>query len=251
MVAEPSQTHLTYTIRQLCAEFKCTPRALRFYEDKGLIAPGRNGINRVYSHRDRGRLQLILQGKRLGLSLNVLGELLDLYELDDGGEAQLVTALAKFHERISDLESQRDRGPAHQRRLVREAPLSATHSPKPRRGLMATYAATVEWALEPDANFAANRYSRGHRVRFDGGITLEATASPHVVGNKWSVAGAVDPEEMLVASLSSCHMLSFLHVAREAGFVATAYRDRAEGLMTKNAAGKLFISAVILRRSRA
>ena len=66
----------TYTIRQLCLEFKCTPRALRFYEDKGLLTPARDGMNRVYSYRDRARLQLILRGKRVGLSLSEIGEIL-------------------------------------------------------------------------------------------------------------------------------------------------------------------------------
>src|SRR5262245_51540088 len=97
----------TYTIRQLCLEFKCTPRALRFYEDKGLLNPARDGMNRVYSYRDRGRLQLILRGKRVGLSLSEIGEILDLYELDHTGAQQAVTSLKKFHERIVALEQQK------------------------------------------------------------------------------------------------------------------------------------------------
>jgi DNA-binding transcriptional MerR regulator len=97
----------TYTIRQLCLEFKCTPRALRFYEDKGLISPARDGMNRVYSHKDRGRLQLILRGKRVGLSLAEIREILDLYELDDGGAMQNAKSLLKFRERIVALEAQR------------------------------------------------------------------------------------------------------------------------------------------------
>lgn len=97
----------TFTIRQLCVEFKCTPRALRFYEDKGLISPARDGLNRVYSHKDRGRLQLILRGKRVGLSLAEIGEILDLYELDDGGAMQNAKSLLKFRERIVALEAQR------------------------------------------------------------------------------------------------------------------------------------------------
>ena len=79
----------TYSIRQLCLEFECTPRALRFYEDKGLLVPARDGMNRVYSYKDRARLKLILQGKRVGLSLAEIGEILDLYELDAGGAAQM------------------------------------------------------------------------------------------------------------------------------------------------------------------
>ncbi|THD58253.1 MerR family DNA-binding transcriptional regulator [Phenylobacterium sp.] len=97
----------TFTIRQLCQEFKCTPRALRFYEDKGLLSPARDGMNRVYSYRDRARVQLILQGKRVGLALAEIGEILDLYEVDDGGAQQAAKSLRKFQERIVALEQQR------------------------------------------------------------------------------------------------------------------------------------------------
>jgi DNA-binding transcriptional MerR regulator len=97
----------TYTIRQLCLEFKCTPRALRFYEDKGLLNPARDGMNRVYSYRDRGRLVLILRGKRVGLSLAEIGEILDLYEADESGAAQAAKSLRKFRERIVALEQQK------------------------------------------------------------------------------------------------------------------------------------------------
>jgi DNA-binding transcriptional MerR regulator len=97
----------TYTIRQLCQEFKCTPRALRFYEDKGLLNPARDGLNRVYSYRDRARLQLILRGKRVGLSLSEIGEILDLYEADDTGAQQAAKSLRKFNERIVALEQQK------------------------------------------------------------------------------------------------------------------------------------------------
>jgi DNA-binding transcriptional MerR regulator len=97
----------TYSIRQLCLEFKCTPRALRFYEDKGLLNPARDGMNRVYSYRDRARLQLILQGKRVGLSLAEIGEILDLYEADDTGAQQAAKSLKKFQERVVALEQQK------------------------------------------------------------------------------------------------------------------------------------------------
>jgi DNA-binding transcriptional MerR regulator len=99
--------HRTFTIRQLCQEFKCTPRALRFYEDKGLLAPARDGMNRVYSYKDRARLQLILRGKRVGLALAEIGEILDLYEVDDGGVQQAAKSLKKFRERIVALEQQK------------------------------------------------------------------------------------------------------------------------------------------------
>ncbi|HEY5105886.1 MAG TPA: MerR family DNA-binding transcriptional regulator [Caulobacteraceae bacterium] len=98
----------TFTIRQLCLEFKCTPRALRFYEDRGLLAPARAGLNRVYSYKDRARLQLILRGKRVGLSLAEIREILELYDKEDGGAAQNAKALRKFRQRIVALERQRE-----------------------------------------------------------------------------------------------------------------------------------------------
>lgn len=72
----------TYTISELAREFQVTPRALRFYEDKGLLSPTRDGLNRVYSTRDRARLKLILQGKSVGFSLSDIREILDLYTLE-------------------------------------------------------------------------------------------------------------------------------------------------------------------------
>ena len=112
---------------------------------------------------------------------------------------------------------------------------------------MSLHRATAQWSLADGEDFPAGRYSRGHAVTFEGGHEVPGTASPHVVGNKWSVAGAVDPEEMLTAAISTCHMLSFLHVARTAGFTVTSYRDSAEGVMEKNAEGRLAITRAILR----
>ncbi|CAN7514679.1 OsmC family protein [Phenylobacterium sp. LjRoot219] len=112
---------------------------------------------------------------------------------------------------------------------------------------MAFYRATVDWTLAEGEDFPNGRYSRGHSVAFEHGPEVPGTASAHVVGNKWAVAGAVDPEQMLVASISACHMLSFLHVARLAGFVAVGYRDAAEGLMEKNAEGRIAVTRVALR----
>jgi organic hydroperoxide reductase OsmC/OhrA len=111
---------------------------------------------------------------------------------------------------------------------------------------MATYTADVNWSLRDGDDFLNGRYSRGHTVSFDGGTVVPASASPHVVG-KWAVEAAVDPEEMLVAALSTCHMLTFLHVARLAGFAITAYRDQAEGVMEDIAPGKQAITKVRLR----
>ncbi|MBV8681977.1 MAG: MerR family DNA-binding transcriptional regulator [Caulobacteraceae bacterium] len=107
MAAELRRPERTFTIRQLCLEFKCTPRALRFYEDKGLLSPARQGLNRIYSYKDRARLQLILRGKRVGLSLAEIREILQLYGKGDGGAAQNAKALRKFRERIVAFEQQR------------------------------------------------------------------------------------------------------------------------------------------------
>ena len=111
---------------------------------------------------------------------------------------------------------------------------------------MARYTAEVLWTLKVGEDFANGRYSRGHSLSFDGGTVVPASASPHVVG-KWAVEAAVDPEEMLVAALSNCHMLTFLHKARLAGFVATEYADAAEGVMEEIAPGKLALTKAWLR----
>jgi DNA-binding transcriptional MerR regulator len=97
----------TFTIRQLTKEFSVTARTLRFYEDEKLIAPERRGQTRIYSARDRARIVLILRGRRVGFSLAELREILDLYEIKDGGIAQLVHARRKFEERIKLLERQK------------------------------------------------------------------------------------------------------------------------------------------------
>lgn len=97
----------TYTIRQLCNEFDVTPRALRFYEDKGLLSPARQGLNRLYSGRDRARVQLILRGKRVGFALNEIRDMLDLYDADEMHAAQAATSLTKFRKRIAELQAQK------------------------------------------------------------------------------------------------------------------------------------------------
>jgi len=108
------------------------------------------------------------------------------------------------------------------------------------------YLATVSWKRE-GAVFSDGKYSRAHQWSFDGGITVPASSSPLSVRLPFSRAEAVDPEEALVASLSSCHMLTFLYVAQKAGFVIDSYEDQAVGFMTKNERGKLFVSKVALR----
>ena len=98
----------SYTITDLASEFQVTPRTLRFYEDKGLLAPRRAGRARIYSRRDRARLKLILRGKRLGFSLADIGEMLDLYDVGDGQAEQLRVTLAKARARLGELRQQRD-----------------------------------------------------------------------------------------------------------------------------------------------
>jgi len=97
----------TFTIRQLCKEFDVTPRALRFYEDRGLLSPARDGLNRVYSHRDRARVQLILRGKRVGFSLCEIRDMLDLYDADEMHAHQAAASLTKFRKRIAELQAQK------------------------------------------------------------------------------------------------------------------------------------------------
>ena len=101
-------TDRTYRIAELSREFDVTPRTLRFYEDKGLLRPRREGQNRLYGSRDHARLALIVRGRRLGFSLDEIGELLDLYDLPDGQVSQLRRAVDKFSERIEALERQRE-----------------------------------------------------------------------------------------------------------------------------------------------
>ena len=108
------------------------------------------------------------------------------------------------------------------------------------------FTATVSWTGEAEA-FRSGRYSRRHEWRFDGGAVVPGSSGPAVVPVPMSDPAAVDPEEALVAAASSCHMLYFLHYAKKHGLTVTAYEDEAEGVMTPNADGKLFVSAITLR----
>jgi organic hydroperoxide reductase OsmC/OhrA len=109
------------------------------------------------------------------------------------------------------------------------------------------YTATVAWKRGSDEAFSDNKYSRAHTWSFDGGVAVPASSSPLSARLPLSRADAVDPEEALVAALSSCHMLTFLHLAAKQGFVVDAYDDAAVGVMTKNERGKLYMSKVTLR----
>ena len=106
------------------------------------------------------------------------------------------------------------------------------------------YKATILWTRN-GAAFTDNRYSRGHVWKFDG-IEIPASSAPSSVKLPYSVAEAVDPEEALVAAVSSCHMLFFLAFAAQGGFTVDRYEDAAVGVMTKNERGKLFVSQVRL-----
>lgn len=112
---------------------------------------------------------------------------------------------------------------------------------------MGTHTAQINWSLNDSDDFATNRYSRAHTWSFDGGLTVPGSPSPAVVPAPWSDPAAVDPEEAFVASVSSCHFLWFLHLARVKGYVVASYTDDAEGVLEKNAAGKPAISRIELR----
>ena len=96
-----------YTISELAREFDITTRTIRFYEDEGLLQPERNGRQRIYARRDYIRLKLILRGKRLGLSLSEISDIIELYDSDQGETGQLASFLDSIRERRSVLKQQR------------------------------------------------------------------------------------------------------------------------------------------------
>jgi DNA-binding transcriptional MerR regulator len=110
---EPRPDREHFSISDLCSEFGVTARALRFYEDEGLIAPERRGTQRIYSHRDRARLAWILRGKRVGFSLGEIKEMIDLYDVGDGRKVQRQVTLERCLDRIRLLENQKHDIDAH------------------------------------------------------------------------------------------------------------------------------------------
>lgn len=111
---------------------------------------------------------------------------------------------------------------------------------------MHQFFATVAWQRDGQ-DFASQRYSRGHEWQFDGGLTVPASSSPLSVPLPMSVAENIDPEEALVAATSSCHMLFFLSLAAQRGYVIDDYRDDAVGELGKNAHGRLAMTRIVLR----
>ncbi|MGF1683837.1 OsmC family protein [Photobacterium minamisatsumaniensis] len=112
---------------------------------------------------------------------------------------------------------------------------------------MSEYTAEIRWNRSKDEIFIDNQYSRGHIWEFDGGATVLASSSPHVVPLPYSVEANVDPEEAFIAALSSCHMLVFLSIAAKRKYVIEEYVDNALGLMEEDTDGKTSVTKVTLR----
>jgi organic hydroperoxide reductase OsmC/OhrA len=112
--------------------------------------------------------------------------------------------------------------------------------------LMSEYQAQIVWERQRDEPFLDGRYSRIHSWKFDGGVIVPASSAVTSVPLPYSKAENVDPEEALVAAISSCHMLSFLYVAAKASFVVDAYDDVAVGTLTKDSRGKQALTTVVL-----
>lgn len=111
---------------------------------------------------------------------------------------------------------------------------------------MTDYTAKITWRSDTPETFTKNRYTRGHEWSFDGGVTVPASSSPHVVRLPFSVEEAVDPEEALVASAASCHMLTFLWLAAKAGFNIESYTDNAVGEMSPSENGSQWVAKITL-----
>ncbi|MEJ1385329.1 MAG: OsmC family protein [Candidatus Sedimenticola sp. (ex Thyasira tokunagai)] len=112
---------------------------------------------------------------------------------------------------------------------------------------MSEYSAVVRWVRGEEEIFSDNQYSRGHMWEFDGGVTVPASSSPHVVPLPYSVEANVDPEEAFIAALSSCHMLVFLSIAAKRKYVVESYTDNAVGTMKEEENGKTSVTKVTLR----
>lgn len=111
---------------------------------------------------------------------------------------------------------------------------------------MSEYKAIVSWGRGPNEEYVDQKYSRAHSWEFEGGITVPATASHHIVPVPYSNPDYVDPEQAFVASLSSCHMLFFLDLCALRGYIIDEYIDEAVGVLEKNSEGKLAMTLVTL-----
>lgn len=111
---------------------------------------------------------------------------------------------------------------------------------------MALHTARVVWERSKDDTFSGSRFSRAHQWSFDGGLAVQASSSPHVIP-RFSDPAGIDPEEALVASLSSCHMMTFLYLASKRGLAVNRYEDNAEGELGKTEYGRTWLSRVTLR----
>lgn len=112
---------------------------------------------------------------------------------------------------------------------------------------MAEHIATINWARAEHESYIDNKYSRAHKWTFDGGITVPASASPHIVPLPYSIEENIDPEEAFVASLSSCHMLIFLSIAAKKKYVVDSYIDNAVGILGEDDTGKISMTKVTLK----
>ncbi|MCB5360793.1 OsmC family protein [Vibrio lentus] len=112
---------------------------------------------------------------------------------------------------------------------------------------MSEYSAVIRWTRGDDEAFNDNQYSRGHMWEFDGGVTVPASSSPHVVPLPFSVEANVDPEEAFIAALSSCHMLTFLGIAAKQKYVIDSYVDDAVGVLEEDESGRSSVTRVTLR----
>lgn len=112
---------------------------------------------------------------------------------------------------------------------------------------MADYTAKVRWEISAGEDFPSNKYSRAHTWSFDGGLSVPGSAAPGYLPATLIDESAVDPEEALLASAASCHMLYFLAYAAKAGFAITSYEDNPEGKVEKNDAGDPWVSAITMR----
>ncbi|MBL8182454.1 MAG: OsmC family protein [Blastocatellia bacterium] len=110
---------------------------------------------------------------------------------------------------------------------------------------MSRYTADISWKSDSSKTFTKQRYTRGHVWEFDGGVSVPASSSPQVVP-RFSVEAAVDPEEALVASAASCHMLTFLYLAAKGGFNVASYTDNAIGVMEEREDGRQWLATITL-----